>query len=286
MNAIGLSSFILASPFSDADGWAYDRTAEIGYDVIEVCIEDPSVISAEAIAAHAARTGLTVGICGAFGPDRDLSNEDADRRAIGRDYVNGCVDIAASVGSALVAGPMYAQSGQTRMLSPDQRRAQLLRAAESMREVADYAGERGVALAFEPLNRFETDLVNTVEQALELCDVIGRPNVGLLIDSFHMNIEEKNLGAAIRMARDKVFHVQASENDRGAPGSGHVPWDDFFGALSDIDYRGQIVVESFLPTIVEIARAVSLWRPVAASPEEIAVDGYAFLRTHFPPSAQ
>jgi D-psicose/D-tagatose/L-ribulose 3-epimerase len=93
-----------------------------------------------------------------------------------------------------------------------------------------------------------------------------------------MNIEEKSLGDAVRLAGSKVFHVQVSENDRGTPGSGHVPWAEFFTALSDINYDGQIVVESFLPSVKEIARAVSLWRPVATSMDDLASDGLAFLK--------
>jgi D-psicose/D-tagatose/L-ribulose 3-epimerase len=174
---------------------------------------------------------------------------------------------------------MYAPTGQTRMLQADERAAQRRRAAESLKATADYAGERGVRLAIEPLNRFETDLVNTVDQALELLEMIGAPNVGLLIDTFHMNIEEKHIGDAVRLAGGAVFHVQVSENDRGTPGSGHVPWDEFFAALDDIGYDGQIVVESFLPTVAEIARAVSLWRPVAPSMDSLAEDGLAFLHS-------
>jgi D-psicose/D-tagatose/L-ribulose 3-epimerase len=277
-NLLGLSSFVLASPFSDADGAAYDRTAAHGFDVIEVCVEDPALLSADGILGHAARTGLKVGICGAFGPERDVSHEDPEQRARGIDYLKGCIDLAAAVGSPHVAGPMYAPTGQARLLAVEDRDAQRRRAAESLREVADHAGERGVRLAVEPLNRFETDLVNTVEQALELCALVDRDNIGLLVDSFHMNIEEKDLGQALRTAGDKVFHVQVAENDRGVPGTGHVPWTAFFAALREIGYDGQIVVESFLPTVAEIARAVSLWRPVAPSMDELASEGLAFVR--------
>ena len=135
-------------------------------------------------------------------------------------------------------------------------------------------------LAIEPLNRFETDLVNTVEQGLDLCDMIDRTNVGLLVDTFHMNIEEKSLSKALASAGERVFHVQFAENDRGTPGSGHVPWDEVFAALDAIAYDGWTVIESFLPTVAEIARAVSLWRPVAASMDALARDGYAFVRAH------
>ncbi len=279
---LGLSTFTLASPFSDRDTDAFARTAAYGYDVIEVCVENASLLTADALNAAAEENGLKISICGAFGPDRDLSHEDADRRSAGIEYVKLCVDLAAAVGSPHVAGPMYSATGKTRMLSAEGRSQQRQWAAESIREVADYAGERGLRLAIEPLNRFETDLVNTTEQALELCARTGRVNVGLLIDTFHMNIEEKSIGDAVRLAGDKIFHVQVSENDRGTPGSGHVPWDEFFSSLTDIDYSGQIVVESFLPTVAEIARAVSLWRPVAESMDVLAADSIQFLKRQLP----
>jgi D-psicose/D-tagatose/L-ribulose 3-epimerase len=277
-NQLGLSTFVLASPFSDTDGAAFDQVAGMGYDLIEVCVENPALLTAEALKVHAARTGLAIGICGAFGPDRDVSAEEAEQRRAGIDYLKTCIDLAAAVGSPHVAGPMYAPTGQTRMLDAADRTEQLKRAAGSLRETAEYAAERGIRLAIEPLNRFETDLINTTEQALQLLELIGADNVGLLIDTFHMNIEEKSLGDAVRLAGSKVFHVQVSENDRGTPGSGHVPWAEFFTALQDINYDGQIVVESFLPSVKEIARAVSLWRPVAPSMDDLAKDGLAFLK--------
>jgi D-psicose/D-tagatose/L-ribulose 3-epimerase len=284
-NPLGLSTFVLASPFSDDDGSAFDRVAAMGYDLIEVCVEDPALLTSDALNAHAARTGLAIGICGAFGPERDVSAEDAGRRRSGIDYLKGCIDLAGAVRSPHVAGPMYATTGQARMLEPSERAAQRERAAESLREVADYAADHSVRLAIEPLNRFETDLINTTEQALELVDLIGADNVGLLIDTFHMNIEEKDLGEAVRLAGPRLFHVQVSENDRGTPGTGHIPWAGFFSALEDIQYSGQIVVESFLPTVREIARAVSLWRPVAPSMDALAEDGLAFLRKSLPGGA-
>ncbi|WP_382308012.1 sugar phosphate isomerase/epimerase family protein [Herbiconiux sp. UC225_62] len=279
----GISSFLLASPFRDDDvdeQFTYAR--EAGFDVFEVCVEDPAVLSADALNRAASRTGLEVSVCGAFGPDRDISHEDAAVRRLGIEYVELCIDLAVEVGSPHVAGPMYSATGKARMLAPAERRQQREWAAESLRELGDYAGERGVLLAVEPLNRFETDLVNTVEQGLELFALAGRENVGFMLDTFHMNIEEKHLGDAIRTAGDKVFHFQVSENDRGTPGSGHVPWGETWQALDDIGYRGSIVIESFLPTVVEIARAVSLWREIEVSMDALARDGLAFLQRELP----
>jgi D-psicose/D-tagatose/L-ribulose 3-epimerase len=274
-----LSTFVLASPFSDKDLEVFGKVRQWGYDHVEVCIEDPAVLTAAAVQAAADAEGLSVLVCGAFGPDRDVSHETSRGRQAGIDYLRHCVDFAAAVNSPLVSGPMYATTGQARLLPPEERRAQWDRAVGSLATVAQHAAGAGVSLAVEPLNRFETDLVNTVEQGLALCADIGADNVGLMLDTFHMNIEEKSLPDAIRAAGDKILNVQASENDRGTPGTGHTDWLGVLRALHEVNYTGGIVVESFLPTVKEIARAVSLWRPVAPSMESLAADGYRFLRT-------
>jgi D-psicose/D-tagatose/L-ribulose 3-epimerase len=276
---LGASTFIWTSPFGDDRLELCAHVAEIGFDVIEICIEDPTRVSGAAVSEAASAAGLGVLVCGAFGPDRDASNEDAAVRAQALDYLRACTDIAVEVGSPLVSGPMYSTTGQARMLSDEERRAQWQRAVDTLREAADYAAERGVGLAIEPLNRFETDLVNTTEQGVQLCKDIDRPNAGLLLDAFHMNIEEKSIADALRAAGPFVRHFHACENDRGTPGTGHVEWTEVFAALDDIGYDGDVVIESFTPEITEIARAVSLWRPLADSPDALAADGLAFLRS-------
>jgi D-psicose/D-tagatose/L-ribulose 3-epimerase len=276
--SLGLSTFVLASPFSDSDLGVFRDVSAMGYDEVEVCIEDPARLTAAKVAKAASDEGLSVLVCGAFGPDRDASNEQPGRRQDAVDYLKGCVDFAAEVGSPLVSGPMYATTGQARLLSDYERAAQWGRARDSLAEVAQYAAGSSVRLAIEPLNRFETDLVNTVEQGVRLCDDIGAANVGLLLDTFHMNIEEKDVPAAVRSAGKHLFHIQASENDRGTPGTGHVDWSGLVRALRDLEYQGSVVVESFLPTVKEIARAVSLWRPVAPSMTHLARESVSFLR--------
>ncbi len=278
MNPIGVSTWIWASPLTDGDASLVGHVRELGADVLELAVEDTSKLSAEAMLATAEGTGIAFSVCGAFGPDRDLSHEDPRYRRLGLDYLEFLVDLAAAVGAPTVVGPMYSAVGKARMLSGDEREQQRGWAVESLREAADYAGARGVRLAVEPLNRFETDLVNTAEQALELCDRIGRDNVGVLLDTFHMNIEEKSVPDAIRLAGDRLFHVHACENDRGTPGTGHVAWPDVFRALHEIGYDGQLVIESFTPAVQEIAKAVSMWRPLDATGDDMARQGLAFLR--------
>lgn len=147
-----------------------------------------------------------------------------------------------------------------------------------MRIVADYAESKGIKLAVEPLNRFETDFINTVEQGLDFLEKVDRDNVGLLLDTFHMNLEEKNIPDTIKRAGSKLFNFHSCENDRGTPGTGHIPWNDVFQALNEISYDGPVVIESFTTEIKEIARAVSQWRPLAPSQDSIGSDGLRFLK--------
>jgi len=278
----GASSFIWVSPFGDDNVADLARhVAELGFDVLEICIEDPGLVTGGAVRKAAEAAGVGVSVCGAFGPDRDLSHEDADMRRRGVDYLRTCIDLAAEVGSPHVAGPMYSAVGKTRLLPEEEREQQRGWAVESLRAAGEYAGERGVALAIEPLNRFETDLVNTVEQGLELCERIDLDNVGLLLDTFHMNIEEKSIPDAIRRAGGRLRHFHACENDRGAPGSGHVPWDDVATACRDIGYDGPVVIESFTAQVKSIARAAAIWRPLAVSQDELAEEGLRHLRKIF-----
>ncbi|MCW3024288.1 MAG: sugar phosphate isomerase [Conexibacter sp.] len=275
----GASSFIWVSPFSTAEAAGLAaRVAGLGFDIMEICIEDPAQVDGAAVRAAAEAEGLQVSVCGAFGPDRDVSHDDPAMRRAGVEYLRTCIDLAVATGSPHVVGPMYSATGKARLLPDDERERQRGWAAEGLREAGEYAAEHGIRLGMEPLNRFETDLVNTTEQGLDLCARIGLDNVGLLLDTFHMNIEEKDVGAAIRAAGDRIVLFHACENDRGTPGAGHVDWATVADALADAGYDGDVVIESFTPEIQEIARAVSTWRPVAASGDALAGDGLRFLR--------
>ena len=279
----GASTFIWASPFSNKTLDLLDKAKAFGFDILEICVEDPDTIDADLIRAHADKAGMALTICGAFGPSRDLSSEDAAVRRDGLAYLQRCVDFAAALGSPFVSGPMYAAVGATRMLNASERAAQWARAVASLKAGAAYAAERSVKLAIEPLNRFETDLINTVDQGLKLLADIGAKNAGLLLDTFHMNIEEKDIPSAIRRAAGHIVEFHACSNDRGTPGEDHLPWSAIADALHDAGYEGPVVIEAFTPEIKEIARAVSIWRPLAASQDALARDGLKNLRRAFEP---
>src|ERR1700722_800828 len=188
---IGASTFIWVSPFSSDTLDLIDKVKAFGFDLIEICVEDPDTIDTAVIGRALKRAGLDVTVCGAFGPNRDMSSDDPAVRDNAIGYSRRCVDIAAELGSEVVVGPMYAAVGNTRLLAAPARRRQWDLAVDSVSQVADHAAERGIKLAVEPLNRFETDLINTVDQGLELLSDIGRENVGFLLDTFHMNTRKR-----------------------------------------------------------------------------------------------
>lgn len=275
----GASTFIWESPFSNKTLDLINKVHHIGFDLIEICIEDPDVIDPKRTFEYLEKEGIGALVCGAFGPNRDISSENKEIREQGIGYLKACIEIALILGSPLVSGPMYSTTGKTRLLSPEDKKQQWNWAVENMKRIADYAGERGIKLAIEPLNRYETDFLNTVEQGLAFIHEINRDNVGFLLDTFHMNLEEKSIIDAIKLAGNKIFNFHTCENDRGTPGTGHIPWKEVFLALQAVHYDGPVVIEAFTPEIKEIARAVSQWRPLAPSQDSIAIDGLQFLKS-------
>jgi len=274
----GASTFIWVSPFSNQTLGLVKKVRGMGFDIIEICIEDPATIDVSRVNEAIKENDLKATICGAFGPGRDASSEDRIVRAKAVNYLEACIDAARELGSPFVAGPMYSATGKTRLLSRDERAKQWSLAVETLKSVADYAGQRGVQLAIEPLNRFETDFINTVEQGLDLIGRIGTSNVGFLLDTFHMNIEEKNQADAIRKAGKLLAHVHACGCDRGTPGNDHIDWAGIAQALKDIGYQGDIVIEGFATHVKMIARAASVWRQFEPTNEEIATKGLKFLQ--------
>ena len=278
----GANTFIWASPFDTATGLPLvEHVAGLGFDIIEVAFEDPARIDVDLLAEHAANVGLEIVVCGAYGPGRNLVSADAAERAATAAYVRALVDAAVMCGSDVIAGPAYGAVGKTPAPDRDARQRERDLAAAELRPLAAYAGDRGVRIALEPLNRFETDLVNVVEQGLALIEAVGSPHLGLHLDTFHMHLEERDSAAAIRAAGDRLFHFHACENDRGVPGRGQVAWTAGADALRDIGYDEAVVIESFTPGVKSIARAVCIWRDVAPSQDAIAAKGLAFLRELF-----
>ncbi|MBC7813761.1 MAG: sugar phosphate isomerase/epimerase [Burkholderiales bacterium] len=274
----GVNLWTWISPFTTEKIDYIEKVRRMGYDWVEIPIEDPSLIDFERVGAVIRDAGMGVSTCAAMGPDRDLTIDDATINQSGKDYLKACIDGAAGLGSGIVAGPVYATVGRTWQSEGDQRRRELERCAGNLREVAAYAHDKGVTLALEALNRFETSFINTTEQALELVGVVDSPALQLMADTFHMNIEEKHIGPAMQQMGTRLVHIHANENDRGIPGSGHVDWAGVAAAIKALNYDGPLVIESFSTEVKTIARAAAIWRPPAPSQDELAEKGLVFLK--------
>lgn len=283
MAKIGVNAWVWASP---ADTETFSRLAPLvagmGFDLIEIGIESTTDLDYGRAAAIAKANGLAVSVCAAMGPDRDLIHPDEQIRTSGMTYVRHCIDAAHTLGADRVIGPIYSAVGRTWQATDDERKRDLDLLVSQLRELAAYAGERGVWLGVEPLNRFETSFINLASQAIEVTDRVGHPACGVMLDTFHMNIEERSVGDAIRAAGKRMRHLHACENDRGAPGSGHVPWSEVAQACRDVGFTGPFVIESFTSQVKSIARAAAIWRKFADSQDDLARNGLAYLRKLLP----
>lgn len=257
------------------------QVAALGFDAIELPLESASDWSPDDMRPILEDAGLRPGVCAAMAPGRDLTTDDAGTVASTQAYLRACIEHAAGIGASVVAGPLYAPTGLTGAISADERARRVGTLARNLAPLLDIAAANGIRIGIEPLNRFETSLFNTVAQTTELIDAVDHPALGLLLDTFHMNIEERDIGAAIRLAGDRLVHFHACGNDRGAPGNDGIAWCAVRDALRDIGYGGIMTIESFTSANRTIATAASIWRPLAASQDALATDGLAFLRGLF-----
>ncbi len=275
----GANTWIWYSPLTDEHLAALaPRLVDWGFDVVELPVESPGDWSPERAAEILAGHGLEASVCVAMGPGRELCGADGETVAATQAFLRECLDIAATVGAGVIAGPIYASVGRTWRLSADERRALYAELRENLRPVCEYGAERGVKVGVEPLVRYETSVINTVEQALEVVDGLPPEGAGLLFDTYHANLEELDVAAALRAAGPRLVHFHASANDRGVPGTDHVQWPAVRDALRDTGYDGPVVIESFTAENETIATAASIWRPLAPSQDAIAADGVRFLR--------
>lgn len=276
---IGVNTWVWTSPLTTEElETLAPKVKEMGFDWIEVPLEGLDDLDHKRGAEMIKEYGLGVSACAAMGPDRDLIHSDKAIRDNGMAYLKGAIQATHDLGGTNLVGPLYSAVGRTWQATPQERERDTDTLVENLSELANYAADFEVILCVEPLNRFETSFINLVEQAIPIIDRVDHPNCQMMVDTFHMNIEEKSLGDAIRAVGPRLRHVHACENDRGAPGTGNIPWDEVAKALNDINYDGPVVIESFTAKVKSIARAAAIWRTLAPSQDALAEDGLKFLR--------
>ncbi|MEZ4736365.1 MAG: sugar phosphate isomerase/epimerase [Caldilineaceae bacterium] len=276
MSTIGINLMVWNGQVGPAELALLPQIKAMGYTSVELPVFAADALDVPAVNRALQDNALACTVSTALPANVNLIDE--AHRAAGVAYLQQVITLAAQVGATVICGPLAAPVGERRGRGYTQ--AEWDSCVLGLRAAGAMAADHGITLALEPLNRFETFIVNTVADGVRLVTEVDRPAVGLLLDTFHMHMEEKSTAAAIRHAGPHIKHFHASENDRGTVGSGQVAWPAVFGALRDIDYQGQIVVESFGHAIAELAGAACVWRPLAASPEALAQGSLTYLRKH------
>ncbi len=286
MNRIGAHLLIWMSPVSEWTSGESDDAArifskirEMGFDGTEIAIGDPTKIRLETVnrvRKELERVGLQCSCAGGLGENENLVDEDVNIRNRGKEYLKRFIDICSDLGSDVLAGVLYGTFEMSK--GRGRTKEEWNRAVKSIQDAADYGKTKNVKLCLEPVNRYENYLLNTAEDGVSLVKDIGRGNVGLHLDTYHMNIEEKDFYEPIVGSKGYLAHVHCSENDRGIPGTGHVNWDEVFKGLSEIGYSGWLVIESFYGPMREIPIVTSVWRKLADNVDDIPRVGLEFIR--------
>jgi D-psicose/D-tagatose/L-ribulose 3-epimerase len=275
---LGINTFLFTSPFTNESTKLFGQFKRWGFETIEIPIEDPSHIDPAHVKRELDKHGLVCGtVCACLGPDRDLRGT-PEQQKTGMDYMMKVIDQMVVLGSHSLIGPVYSSVGRANAVPAEEYKKQWKTVVKNLKTLCKYAEKKGKRICMEPLNRFETDFINTCEQGLKMIKDVGSPVLKLHLDTFHMNIEQKNQGNAIRKAGKALGHFHACGSDRGTPGGDHTDWKGIAKALKDIRYQGDVVIESFTTDVKVIAKAAAIWRRIEPTRNEIAVKGLKFLK--------
>ena len=274
----GINTFLFTSPFTNQSTKLFGKFKKWGFDSIEIPVEDPSHIDPAHVKRELDKHGLVCGsVCACMGPDRDLRGT-PEQQQTGLDYMIKILDQMVVLDCPSLIGPVYSAVGRADAVPADEYQKQWADVVKNLKQLCKHAEAKGRQVCLEPLNRFETDFINTCDQALKMIKAVGSPALKLHLDTFHMNIEQKHQGDAIRKAGKLLGHFHACGSDRGTPGNDHIDWKSIAKALKDVKYQGDVVIESFTTDVKVIARAAAIWRRIEPTRDEIAVKGLKFLK--------
>ncbi|MFW6161218.1 MAG: sugar phosphate isomerase/epimerase family protein [Planctomycetota bacterium] len=272
----GLNLLVYTPTFDKSQVDLVKKVADFGYDGVEVPFNDLSVLDAQATRQALEAAGMGMTACCVMTKTENITGAEPAVRQAGIARLKRMIDITAEMGGDAVAGPLYAP---VRYLPGRSRTEDEWKwCVEGLRAAAEHAETAKIDLAIEPLNRFETYVIMTVDDGTKMVEAVGHPRLKVQVDTFHANIEEKDTAAAIRACGDRVGHFHASECDRGVPGTGNVRWGEAFAALKAVDYDRWVTIESFAQGIVDLCEAACIWRPIYESADQLARDGLAFLK--------
>ncbi len=279
---IAANTWIWTGDISHNTRAVLEKVYSLGFDGVEIPTLSGKLQTQEikeVLGTFSKSSGFPVIIIGGGVSNTDILSEIQTVSTNGEQYIKDCIDRCYELDGSLVCGPLYTAVGKLLYLNEQERAFEIQKAAIILKKIAKYASDRSVKMALEPLCRYDTYLINTVDQGIKLMNQIDEDNVGLLLDSFHMNIEERSLTRAIRSAGNKLFHFHACENDRGPPGFGQIKWNEISEALNHVGYSAWMSIESFTPFDREFSSAMRVWRKYSESQDELAASGLRFLRS-------
>jgi len=277
----GVNTWCWVPKFTEKEVDLVFKAKDMGFDGIEIPILKSFITKIDVEKTREALQSAGIGCTNvlAYGTNEDPISPDKTIRNNAIKIAKEAIQIANKLNSDVLAGPHYSAVGKLVGRPRTQKEWNL--AVQFLKELAPHAQNCGVVLAIEPLNRFETYFINTATDAVKLAKDVDHPYVKVHLDTFHMNIEEKDFYTPLKEAGDLLCHVHANENDRGTPGSGHVDWKTVALALKDIGYKRWAVIESFVLGPKEIKTGAAIWRETASSRDELATEGLKFLKRLF-----
>jgi D-psicose/D-tagatose/L-ribulose 3-epimerase len=276
---IGIHSLVFGDVWDERAALDTCRKArDLGFDLIEVLIFDPASLDVEATRKAVAETGLGLRLGMALGAHADISSPDPAVSATGAATVRRCLDIAADLGAPAISGITYAAFH--RYFAPatrDQRR----KVASALHGLDEYAGKLGLKLGIEPVNRYESNMINSLDQAADMIRLAGARHMFIHMDTFHMNVEEADLAGAIARNADLLGYAHIAENNRGEVGAGTFDWVTYFRALAIAGYKGDVTIEGFSSAVLgpDLIGGVGLWRQAWDDSQDAAARSLAFVRS-------
>ena len=271
-----VNTYLWTIHFDETNLALLDQVQEWGFDGLEIARFKLDNLPTKKIRRELEKRNLGCVFCSSLTGELSLISEDRDIRHKALSFIKQTIAIASELGANTLAGPMISPVGY--LSGYRYTKDEWQRAVESLQSLTETLEQHDVTFALEMMNRFETYFMTTIAEGVKLCEEVNSSRIGLLVDSFHSNIEEKDLGAAIRYGGKHIKHVQTSDNDRGTPGSGSIDWDGIFSALKEIDYDGWVNIECFNPSVEELAARACIWRDLAPSAEALATQGLAFMK--------
>lgn len=259
-----------------------EKASDMGYNGVEIPTFDGNIdentVNQKLGSASSKMEAIIVG-GGSSG--MDVSSDDPMIRENGLNYMKTLINRASRIDSNLVCGPLFSAVGKALYLSDAEREKVLRRTAEVIKEAAKYAEDRGIDMALEPLCRYDSYLINTTDQMLTFLDMVDAPNLGVLLDTFHMNIEEDSMVEPIIKSAHQFRHFQVCDNNRGIPGKGHIEWDSIANAVRKSGYKGWISLESFTPYERVFSEMMRSWRPLVKNQDIFAKEALGYLKKIF-----